>query len=201
MQLQLILNGIIFFILSVAAVFAMLTKNWSNLFVIFIVLTLSLVPVYVHRKFNFKISPRLRMGVVLFLFATLFLGEVNHFYDTYKWWDALLHFCAGLGLTLFGFVILREIYSQSGLRSTPAMTSFFAFSFTGMMVAVWEVCEFVMDVLGWASGNMQPSNTDTMIDIILGLAAALIVCVLGYRYLRYNEKNVAAEIIEETRQE
>ena len=180
---------------------ALIGQNWSNLFVIFIAITLSLVPLYIRRKFHYRISSKLRVSIVGFLFATLFLGEVNHFYDTYVWWDAVLHFSAGLGLTIFGFVILKEIYSQSELRSTPAMTSFFAFSFTGMMVAVWEIYEYVIDTIGWASGNMQPSNADTMNDLILGLFAALIVCVFGYRYLKFNERNLAADMIEGTKQE
>ena len=201
MDIKSVLNFLLFGILAIAAALALFTQNWSNLFVIVVAIALSLVPLYIRKTYNFRISSRLRLCILGFLFATLFLGEVNHFYDTYKWWDAVLHFSAGLGLTIFGFVILKEIYSKSELRSNPAMTAFFAFSFTGMMVAVWEIYEYAIDTIGWASGNMQPSNADTMNDLILGLFAALIVCVFGYRYLRYKERNLAAELIEGTRQE
>jgi signal transduction histidine kinase len=195
------LNGIIFLILFVSGASALWSQNWSNLFVIALTIALSALPVYLHRQFQIRISSKLRFGMVVFLFSTLFLGEVNHFYDTYQWWDAALHFTAGLGLTIFGFVLLKEIYNHSELRSTPAMTSFFAFCFTGMAAAVWEIYEFLIDMTDLAEGAMQPSNADTMYDLIVALIAAGIVCVFGYRFLRYNEKNLAAEMINGTRQE
>ena len=201
MDFKKLLNGILLFILSISGVYAVWSNNWTNLFIIFLTAALSLLPLYVHRKYGIRISSRLRVGIILFLFCTLFLGEVNHFYETYQWWDAALHFTAGLGLTIFGFALLKDIYSHSELKSTPAMTSFFAFSFTGMSAAVWEIYEFAMDSFGIGSGNMQPNNADTMYDLIVALLAAALVCVFGYRYLRYNEKNLAGEMIEGTRQE
>ena len=70
-----------------------------------------------------------------------------------------------------------------------------------MAAAVWEIYEFLIDMTDLAEGAMQPSNADTMYDLIVALAAAGIVCVFGYRYLKYNEKNLAAEMIDGTRQE
>lgn len=201
MKQQKLLNGIIFSILLGSALLALISHNWSNLFVIAQVIGLSLVPVYLYRTFQIRISSKLRLGIILFLFSTMFLGEVNHFYETYKWWDTALHFTAGLGLTVFGFALLRAIYSQSELRSTPAMTSFFAFCFTGTVSILWEIYEFVIDSLDWANNKMQPSNADTMSDLIVALLAATIVCIFGYRYLKYNEKNLTGEMIAGTKQE
>jgi hypothetical protein len=45
---------------------------------------------------------------------------------------------------------------------------------------------------------MQPSNIDTMQDLITALIAAIIVCYFGHRYLRFNEKNVVSTMIEGT---
>lgn len=195
------LNGIIFTILTVSAGSALISQNWSNLIVIVMTIVFSLVPLYLYRKFQIRISSRLRVGIIVFLFSTLFLGEVNHFYDTYHWWDAALHFSAGLGLTIFGFVLLKEIYAQSELRSTPAMSSFFAFCFTAMASVVWEIYEFLIDLIDFSDGKMQSSNSDTMVDLIVALGAAFFVCIFGYRYLRYNEKNLAGQMIAGTRQE
>jgi hypothetical protein len=198
MDIKKLLNVIIFTILTGSALLAVWSQNWSNLFVIVLTLALSLVPLYLHKKFQIRISSKLRLGIVAFLFATLFLGEVNHFYETYYWWDAALHFSAGLGLTIFGFVLLKEVYAKSELRSTPAATSFFALSFTAMAAVVWEIYEFIVDMFNFTSGAMQPSNADTMHDLIIALVAALIVSAFGYRYLKFNEKNVAGKIIDDT---
>ncbi len=191
-------NTGIFFLLAVAAVVAVWSDNWSNLFLIVVTASLSALPLYLHKKFNIRISAKLRTSILLFLVASLVLGQVNHFYTTYPWWDTMLHFTAGLGLTVFGLVLLRDVYSRGDVSATPSMTPFFAFCFTAMMAVVWEVYEFIIDSLGWSDVIMQASNTDTMYDLIAALVAALIVCVLGFRFLQYNEKNIAGQMIDES---
>ncbi len=186
------------FILAAALIYNVWRENWSHVFVIGQAILLSYVPLLLERYYNICISKTLRVGIVAFIFATLFLGEVNSFYDQYSWWDNALHFFAGLGLTLIGFSLLVSIYSKSDLRSTPFLTSFFAFSFMGMMASIWEVYEFIIDQTGLAADLMQGDNTDTMIDIIVAIIGGFIVCIGGYRYLRHREKNIAAKIIEET---
>lgn len=198
MSFRTIFSWTVFLILSAAALFAIWHHNWSNLFIIGATAGLSIVPLYLHKRYKILVSSKFRIGIVVFLFATLFLGEVNHFYTTYLWWDTLLHFTAGLGLTIFGLVLLKDIYTQSGVQAAPIMTPFFAFCFTGMMVVMWEVYEFIIDALGWSSVPMQASNADTMFDMIAGLVASAIVCVFGFRFLHYDEKNIAGEMVDRT---
>jgi len=197
MNYRKIFNALIFSILIIAGVSAVLNQTWSNLFIIFLTILLSLVPLYLRNKFDIVLPVALRMSIVLFLFATMFLGEVQSFYEVYSWWDLALHFVAGFGLTIFGFAILKEIYSQSELKSTPAMTSFFALCFTAFVATTWEIYEFAMDSFK-ITRDMQPSNIDTMQDLITALIAAIIVCYFGHRYLRFNEKNVVSTMIEGT---
>lgn len=192
------IKGVIFLIIGVSVVTSLFTENWSNLFVVGITLVLSLVPFFLERKYKICFSEKLKFGFVLFIFATLFLGEVNNYYEEIHWWDTALHFTAGLGLTTFGLVLLMEIYNQSELKSVPSMTTFFAFCFTGMMAAVWEVFEFACDYFYFGEPTMQGGLTDTMVDIIVALLAGLIVCFYGFRYLKHRDKNFAGDIIEET---
>lgn len=191
-------SALVFLLLFGSAVIAVLSKNWSNLFVIGVAIVLSLVPYFLHKKYDIRISKRLNFGILLFLFSTILLGEVNYFYEKFNWWDTVLHFTAGLGLTIFGFVILHEIYSTNQLRSTPKMTAFFAFCFTGMMAGVWEIFEFSVDTFV-KSANMQPSNTDTMQDLIVALMAAVIVSYFGFRHLKYRERNLTGQMVESTK--
>lgn len=190
--------AVLFAILIGATALAIWQQNWSSLFVVGAALGLSAIPYVLHHRYEISISKRMRLGILMFLFGTLFLGEVNHYYEQFQWWDTALHFSAGFGLTLFGFVILKEIYAQSELRSVPIMTTFFAFSFTGMMAAVWEVYEFAIDQFDLAETQMQVNNFDTMIDMIVAMIAALIVSFFGYRSLKMRERNFADKIISGT---
>ena len=199
--MTLVANSIRWFILltlTLSVTYSVLLGSWSTVFVIGLSLILISIPVYLERRFGMQFSRRLKFWLMVFIFATIFLGEVNSFYDDIWWWDSLWHFIAGLGLTTFGFVILTHIYNQTTLRSVPAMTSFFALCFSGLMIALWEIFEFSVDLLYFEKAKMQPSNYDSMIDMLLGIVASLIVCVLGFRYLKHKEKNFVSEIVETT---
>lgn len=183
-------------IFSIAAVSAVLDKNWSNLFVIGQAIVFSLIPFFLERYYDIKISRGLKMGIVAFIFATLFLGEINNFYDQFWWWDKLLHFTAGFGLTLIGFALLVQIYAASDLQSTPFLTTLFALCFTAFVAVLWEVFEFGVDPL--TTTIMQPDNADTMWDLIVALIAGSIVGVFGYQYLKKRQRNFAGDVIEAT---
>lgn len=186
-------------VLGLTFSWALWQRSWDTMFMTGLVLVLITIPYILDSKYGIKFSSRFRFGLVLFFFATIFLGEVNHYYDTYHWWDSVLHAVAGFGVTIFGFAVLKSIYSQSQLRSVPFMTSLFAFSFSGMVLGLWEIYEFLADILQIGEGKMQPSSEDTMIDLIVGYVAAAVVCVFGYRHLRNNEKNFVASETEETK--
>ncbi len=194
-----VVHTAIIIIVGYSLISATILNNWSTMFVLTLTLILSFLPNILENRYEIVLSKGLRFGILLFLFGTLFLGEVNHYYDTFYWWDAVLHFWAGFGLTLLGFIVLKEIYSQSQLKSVPLLTSIFGFSFSAMLLGLWEVYEYIADKLGLPENKMQPSLEDTMVDLIVGYVAGAIVSVFGYRYLRHREKNFAAKAIEESK--
>lgn len=182
-------------------VYATQSHYWTNLFVVAFGSLIIVVPHVLHRWYGFVMPARLHVGIAAFVFSTLVLGEIEHFYKTFVWWDLMLHFVAGAGLTIFGFTMLRAVYSQSALNSTPTMTSLFALSFTALVALLWEGYEYAIDSLGWSKNPMQPSNADTMQDMLVALLAAIVVVGFTYRRLKYQEENVVSEIIDETGKE
>ena len=73
------------------------------------------------------------------------------------------------------------------------LSLFFAFMFALGAGALWEIFEFTMDSL--FGMNMQkpmlgdPSGlTDTMWDLIVDATGALVISVLGWRYLKNPDK-------------
>jgi hypothetical protein len=42
---------------------------------------------------------------------------------------------------------------------------------------------------------MQPSNTDTMTDLIVAVAGAILVGFFGYRYLKWRSRGVISKVI------
>src|SRR5680860_908641 len=133
-------------LLIVIAGYHTITTDWANLFVSLQAVFVSFLPNLLFVYFRIYTPMLLRIGIVLFMFLTLILGEMKGFYDTYVWWDMLLHGIAGIGFTLIGFILLVIFFRQSGRTITAILTSFLAFSFTMAFAVLWEIYEFLIDI-------------------------------------------------------
>lgn len=142
------------------------------------------------RRLSVEIPSEVELVAVLFVFASLFLGEVHHWYERYPWWDAALHTTSGLLLGMLGFIIVYVLNEDKAvdMHMRPAFVALFAFFFAVGIGAIWEVFEFAMDE--WFGTNMQPATagdpsglTDTMQDLIVDTVGAAVVSLWGWRYL------------------
>lgn len=174
-----------------------LQMDWSNFFVASQAALISFIPNVLFKYYNIFTPLLLRTGIVFFMFSTLILGEMQGFYDTYKWWDALLHGTAGIGLTLIGYILLLIFFRERNYTYTAVLTSFLAFSFTMAFAVLWEIYEFIIDLFYETNLPMQPSNTDTMTDLIVTLIGAAFVSFSGFRYLTWKERGIVGSLIEE----
>ena len=75
-----------------------------------------IVPYKMRMQNKISISPLLYCFYLLFLFASLFLGELCHFYLFIPSWDSLLHFSSGL---LLFFVSLEWMQKTVLRRRSP----------------------------------------------------------------------------------
>ncbi|UFX83396.1 hypothetical protein HLG78_04680 [Candidatus Absconditicoccus praedator] len=174
-------------------------QNWMAVFVS----TLAFFLTYFHlffAKYDIKIPKEFQILIVVFVFASLFLGEVHSYYERFGWWDDLLHLLSGIGLGFVGFLILYIFY-KSGKFSAPAgIIAMFSFCFALALGALWEVFEFWMDELFGL--DMQKARNleevygefdtrlgvkDTMIDLMMDAVGALIASIWGYIYLKKGE--------------
>lgn len=168
---------------------------WEGLWLIaamtLAILVLTLAPVLMSRRFEVFIPAEFKLLATLFIFASLFLGEVQGYYTRFWWWDLVLHVASGFLLGIFGFLLVYILNEKKNLRfhMTPGFVAFFAFMFAVGVGALWEIFEFAMDQI--VGTNMQkamlddPSGlTDTMLDLVVDTVGAAVIAVLGYGYLR-----------------
>lgn len=154
------------------------------------IMAVTLAPAVFRRRMSVEIPSEIEVVAVLFIFATLFLGEVRDYYERYWWWDMTLHTSSGLLLGMLGFMIVYVLNEdrQVDLHMRPAFVALFAFFFAVAIGAVWEIFEFGMDkVFGT---NMQPATqgdpsglTDTIHDLIVDTVGAAVVSLFGWRYI------------------
>ena len=130
---------------------------------------------------------------ILFIYASIFLGEVKGYYTRFWWWDTLLHTTFGIALGFVGFMILYVLYKGNKIKASPILVAFFSFCFALALGALWEVFEFIMDqTLGL---TMQKSGSDTMRDLIVDSIGALISAIAGFIYLKYGHVRVFDRIL------
>lgn len=172
-------------ILLVGLVLSVLQGNWLNSVLILGISLLTLLPHVTKKRFNVLIPPEFELAAILFIFLTLFLGEVHGYYLRYPWWDKVLHLGSGFLLGILGFLLVFVLNEDENvdLHLSPRFVAAFAFAFALALGAVWEIFEFSMDSLFGL--NMQKSGlVDTMWDLIVDTAGAMSISVFGYLFMR-----------------
>ena len=172
-------------LLLAEAALALVQGSFLTAFLSVGILLLTLVPAFVRHSYRVYLPVEFDLLTVLFVFASLFLGEVRSYYERFWWWDALLHTWAGLLTGLLGFVLVYVLNREqrAGLTLSPFFVGLFSFAFSMAIGAVWEIFEFAMD--GLFGLNMQKSGlVDTMWDLIVNMAGALVVSTAGAFYVR-----------------
>ena len=159
-----------------------------------------LLPSFLQRKWQLVIPSRMMILFALFLYSAIYLGEVRAFYYNVPHWDTILHTCSGAMLGALGFSMINFLNKTDRvpMNLSPAFVAFFTLCFAVFLGAVWEIYEFTAD--GLLHTNMQKfaledgtplmgraALLDTMKDIIVDTAGALVMSVIGYISLKYKK--------------
>jgi hypothetical protein len=152
------------------------------------------------RRTNIRVPAPFLTATILFVYATLFLGEVGDFYERFWWWDVVLHAGSAIGFGLIGAVTLILLFRQGKVQASPILVSVFVFSFALAVGAVWEIFEFGMDQLFGLS--MQKSGlVDTMADLIVDSIGGLLAAAASYAYLTKRRKTTFTAVLDEAIQD
>lgn len=193
---QTLVARLIWSALALTAIVAMAQARWALAFVALATLVLSLVPVLIARRADIKVPPGFVAAVVIFVGATLFLGEVFDFYERFWWWDIAMHGGSAIGFGLIGFVLVFMMFQGDRFAAPHFAIAFFGFCFAATIGVIWEVFEFSMDQLFGL--NMQKSGLfDTMGDLIVDMVGAALGAASGYAYLKRLQYGGLTGIIDE----
>lgn len=159
---------------------------------IVVIACLICLPMFIRRLSNIDIPFRLEVFAVLFVYTTLFLGELRNYYATYWWWDVLLHLASGMAFGIMGFLILYILYKVEKIKTSPKVVAMFSFAFALAIGVLWEIVEFtIYQTLGSISNHSYMQTVvngcglvDTMKDLIDDSIGGLFSAVMGYLYLK-----------------
>jgi len=170
-------------ILAIAFVVALFTSQWANAFVTIVALTLTLLPSVFSNRFQIQLPLSFLAAISLFLFATLFLGEIFDFYNKFWWWDVLLHASSAVGFGIIGFLFIFYLFQGDRYNAPPWALGVIAFCVALAIGTLWEIFEFAMDEIFGL--NMQKSGlVDTMSDLIVDTIGASFGAISGFLWLK-----------------
>ena len=157
------------------------------------------LPSILTKKFRVEIPDKIYYLYLIFLYAAIFLGEVQDFYYSIPYWDTILHTFSGVMIGFIGFSLI-DILNNENERVTlsPFFIAFFAFCFAIQVGVIWELYEFTSD--GVFGTNMQKFKLrdstelvgrtaleDTMEDLIVDGIGAFVASSIGYISLKYKK--------------
>lgn len=176
--------------------------QWQTAFLTIAIMAVILAPTLLGARLTVNIPPEIQALALLFVFAALFLGEVQRYYERIPWWDQALHVSSGLLLGILGFLLVYVLNQSKRIDPLrPGFVAFFAFLFAVSVGTLWELFEFAMDSI--FGTNMQkpmfddPSGlTDTMWDLLVDMLGAATISVYGWWYLKRPEQSFIERWVE-----
>lgn len=182
-RIQLTVSFILRITLIAASISAIHQQNWLTLFVVLITLLVSFLPAIIQRNYRIIIPTEFEFVLLVFAYASLFLGELHGYYTLFWWWDVVLHSLSSLSFGFLGFLVLYILYREEKIKTSPVLIAVFSFCFAVAIGSIWEIFEFSMD--RFFGLNMQKSGLqDTMGDVIVNASSALMIATVGYIYIK-----------------
>jgi hypothetical protein len=115
------------------------------------------------------------------------LGAILHFYDRFPWWDTTLHFFGSAFMAFIGVTIYTLFIPEPAEKDISRWMIFtFILSFAVTASVLWESVEFIGTVTGIMQGD---SNTDTMTDLLAGMAGGFLIAVYTGLQKKKNDRN------------
>ncbi len=182
------------FIITLAI--SIITRRYDLVPISAVSFVLTFIPSILERSIRVSLPPSFQAELLTFIFAAQFLGEIFNCYERFWWWDLMLHGWSGVLLGIIGFLLVYILNEASDVEviMSPFFISFFALCFAVTCGVIWEVFEYLMDVVFVT--NMQKSGLhDTMGDLMVDTCGALIVSVNGFFTLRKHKINILKKTI------
>ena len=181
-------------VMLVVVIVALVVANYELAFISSLILIASLVPHYLKASHDVHIPSTYVYIFSLFVFSSLFLGQYQKLYEVWHWYDAFIHFISAIGIGLIGFVVLYVYYVNNKLKIHKGVLVFYSFFFCLGVAALWEMWEFMIDRT--TGSNMQVNLEDTMVDLVMGGAGAVVASIVCALYLSQKKVPVIDTIIE-----
>lgn len=171
-------------------------RSWVSGVSLLAIMAVTSAPLWLGHRLPVRFPAEYELLAILFVFASLFLGEFHSYYERFWWWDVALHSISGLLLGILGFLLVYMLNEnrRAEVHLRAGFVALFAFAFAVTAGTLWEILEFAADQL--LGTQMQkpmlgdPSGlTDTMWDLIVDALGAAVISAFGWWHLKRERRS------------
>ncbi|SFA99584.1 hypothetical protein [Clostridium frigidicarnis] len=179
-------------ILIITSIESISSKQWNTLILSLLAIACIILPFIITHIANTKnlILPySFKLISLLFIFLSLYFGEIKKFYVIFWWWDLLLHSIFGIYAVIIALHLIQGIIIKDTAVTEKKFGIFiivFAFSFSITLGTLWEMFEFLGDYLfnlNMVNGGLE----DTASDLLIKILSAFITTIIYY-YRNFRNK-------------
>ena len=161
----------IYLVLRILVVATMVAQffngNYENVMLCVLTLVLFMLPSFCERRLHIDLPDTLEVIVLLFIFSSEILGEIQEFYILIPGWDTVLHTLNGFLCAAIGFSIVNILNGDkhTSMHLSPFYMAVTAFCFSMTIGVLWEFFEWGMDNL--AGLDMQKDTVLTGFNTVM----------------------------------
>jgi len=145
----------------------LLEGNYYNALECVLTLVLFMLPSFVERRIKIDLPDLLEIIVLILIFASVILGEIQEYYVNVRGWDTMIHTVNGFLAGAIGIALIDILNRSERLqfKMSPAFVALTAFCFSMTVGVVWEFYEYGMDCI-----FRRDMQKDTVVDTISSIA-------------------------------
>lgn len=139
--------------------------NYWNAFLCILVLIQFLIPYFITKKLKIELPSIFEIIILLFIFSSEVLGEIQNFYGAFKHFDTVLHTLNGFLCAAVGFSLIDLCNNNSEkFNLSPLYLTIVAFCFSMTIGVLWEFLEYSIDKV--MLSDMQKDKLVTKISSV-----------------------------------
>lgn len=157
-------------------------------------LGLTLVPAAIARSATGRSPLGLEIVLLLMMVGDMTLGNLLGLYVRLPWYDKVLHLGGSILIGWIGFLAVYVLHVSGRTLFRPWLAGLAILLVTLGVGALWEIAEYVVDLLTGRSTQGSPGMTavdDTMVDLILDGLGGIVAALLGPLYIAHSTRSRA----------
>ncbi len=145
-------------------------------------------------KLDLRTGAETEIVILMIIYGSLFLGEVQTLVPNTWWWPVLLRAVAGIALSFIGLTIILTLENEELIDASPFIIVVLSFSVSFTLGALWELLEFSLDsLLGFGIQNLGTGST--IQDLFITAVSSIVISIGGYIYTHYTGRNILSSSI------